>query len=211
MRESPERPAPADPSSPPLNVAAYLPRSHANGPGLRSVLWVQGCALRCPGCFNPDFLPFDGGKEHTPAEVAAWMLAEPDTEGVSFSGGEPFAQGAALAIVAETARNAGKGVLIFTGQTRARLGASADPGVARLLAAADLLVAGPYQRNRPPPEPHALIASANQELVFLTDRYRGVPLGRRRSEFRIGADGAVTVTGFPTTSARLIDGSRTCL
>jgi anaerobic ribonucleoside-triphosphate reductase activating protein len=185
-----------------LRVAAYLPSSRANGPGRRSVLWVQGCPLRCPGCFNPDFLPFAGGRAVPVAEVAGWMLAERDTEGVSFSGGEPFAQAAGLAEVAERVRAAGKGVLVFTGFTAAALRARRSAGIRRLLAASDLLVAGPYRREAP--TRHALLVSANQELVFLTERYRGMDLGVRRTEFRIGADGAVTVTGFP---ARLGEGN----
>lgn len=182
-----------------LQIAAWLPRSRANGPGLRSVVWVQGCPFHCPGCFNPDFLPFAGGRAVTVADLAAWLLAEADTEGVSFSGGEPFAQAGQLAEVAEGVRAAGKGVLIFTGFQATTLQTSANPGVRRLLAAADLLVAGPYQRENP--SRHPLLASANQELVFLTDRYRTVNLGPRRTEFRIGGDGAVTVTGFPTPAA----------
>lgn len=178
-----------------LRIAAYLPRSHANGPGLRSVLWVQGCPLRCAGCFNPDFLSFVGGREVSPAEVADWMLGEVETEGVSFSGGEPFAQAEGLAEVAERLRAAGKGVLIFTGFDAATLRASLNPGVQRLLATSDLLVAGPYRQELA--QSHALLASSNQELVFVSERYRGVELGRRRVEFRVGVDGAVTVTGFP--------------
>jgi anaerobic ribonucleoside-triphosphate reductase activating protein len=178
-----------------LQLAAFLPHSRANGPGLRSVLWVQGCALRCEGCFNPGFQPFAGGYESTVEEVTALLLAQPDTEGVSFSGGEPFAQAAALAEVAEAVRAAGKGVMIFTGYEAETLRASRNPGMQRLLAAADLLAAGPYRRDLP--QRHPLLASTNQELVYLTERYRGVELGPRRSEFRIGIDGSISVTGFP--------------
>ncbi len=178
-----------------LQIAAYLPRSRANGPGLRSVLWVQGCPQRCPGCFNPDFLPKDGGKAIPVDEVAGWMLGEPDTEGVSFSGGEPFAQADALAELAERVRAAGKGVLIFTGFHADALRARVSPGTRRLLAIADLLVAGPFRREER--TDHPLLASANQELVYLTERYRGVDLGVRRSEYRVRADGVVTLTGFP--------------
>ena len=181
-----------------LQLAAYLPRSRANGPGLRSVVWVQGCPFRCPGCFNPDFLPFAGGRTVPASEVAAWVLAEEDTEGVSFSGGEPFAQAGALATVAEQVRAAGKGVLIFTGFAVATLRQSANPGVRRLLTAADLLIAGPYQRDHPSRQP--LLASANQERVFLTERYRTADFGPRRTEFHIGTAGTVAVTGFPPVS-----------
>ena len=180
-----------------LKLAAFLPHSRANGPGLRSVLWVQGCSLRCDGCFNADFQPFAGGYESTVDEVIDLLLAQPDTEGVSFSGGEPFAQAAALAEVAEAVRAAGKGVMIFTGYEAATLRASRNPGMQRLLAAADLLAAGPYRRDQP--QRHPLLASSNQELLYLTERYRGAELGPRRSEFRIGTDGVVSATGFPVT------------
>ncbi len=181
-----------------LQAAAFLARSRANGPGLRSVLWVQGCPRRCPGCFNPDFLPFTGGRAVPIAEVADWMLAEPRTEGISLSGGEPFAQAAPLAVLAERVRAAGKGVVIFTGLTATALGSGADPDTRRLLAAADLLVAGPYRQDRP--TRHPLLASANQALIYLTDRYRGTDLGRRRGEVRIGVDGDMTVTGLAPPS-----------
>lgn len=179
-------------------VAAFLPRSRVNGPGVRSVLWVQGCPLRCPGCFNPDFLAFTGGQP-TPVEtVVAWIVDRDDTEGVTFSGGEPFAHAAVLAAVAEQVRQTGKSVVIFTGYTQQNLLRSAEPATRRLLRAADLLMAGPYQRERP--SRHPWLSSENQELVFLTDRYRPEDLAarRKRVEFRIAPDGNLTVTGFPS-------------
>ncbi len=177
-----------------LQMAAFLPRSRVNGPGLRSVLWVQGCPFRCPGCFNPDFLPCSGGKALTVDEAADLLLAEPDTEGVTFSGGEPFAQASILAKVADRVRAAGKGVLIFTGFEPEKLLSSHHDGIRRLLAAADLLVAGPYRQDQPCHKP--LQASANQKLIQLTSRYQVADLGRQRMEFRIGRDGAISVTGF---------------
>lgn len=183
-----------------LQLAEYLPRSQANGPGLRSVLWVQGCPFHCLGCFNPDFLPFSGGRTILISEIVDWILTEQDTEGVSFSGGEPFSQAAALAEIAEQTHAVGKGVLVFTGFTIAALRRSTHSGVQRLLAATDLLVAGPYQRDKP--NHHPLLASSNQELVFLTERYRTLDLGPRRVEFHIGVD-AMTVTGFPMNPVKI--------
>ena len=192
-----------------LRIADYLPHSRANGPGLRSVLWVQGCPFRCVGCFNPAFLPLSGGREIPPLEVAEWMLAEPDTEGVSFSGGEPFAQAAGLADIAERVRAAGKGVLIFTGYSARELDATRQAGQQRLYAAADLLVAGRFEQ-RAQNSPHPLLASGNQELVHVTARYRDHVFGpRRRSEIRISAAGAVAMTGFPGVDLRAGLGSAT--
>ena len=82
-----------------VNVAAFLPRSRANGPGERAVVWVQGCPRPvCPGCWNPAFL--DVNHEATRVSVpdlAARILALDGLDGVTFSGGEPFHQAAALA------------------------------------------------------------------------------------------------------------------
>lgn len=184
--------------NPILRLAAFLSRSAVNGPGLRSVLWAQGCPLRCPGCFNPEFLAVEGGTEPDAAEVAGWILAEPDTEGVTLSGGEPFAQAAGLAAVAHTVRAAGKSVVIFSGYDWPTLSAGTDAAWRALLATADAVIAGPYRQELP--SDHHLLGSANQEIVILSTRYRRSDFAsrsRRRVEYHIGVDGATTVTGFP--------------
>ncbi|HRZ47435.1 MAG TPA: 4Fe-4S cluster-binding domain-containing protein [Candidatus Paceibacterota bacterium] len=120
----------------------------------------------------------------------------PALEGVTFSGGEPFDQASALAVVARAARGMGLSVFIFTGYPWEELQRSVDPGHRALLEVSDLLVAGPYDRNLPCK--HPLLASANQQLVFLTDRYRHFDFEQKRKvEFRIGPDGDVRVSGFP--------------
>ena len=185
-----------------LRLAAFLPRSRANGPGLRAVVWVQGCQLRCPGCFNPDFLPLEGGTLHEPTEIAGMILSNNDAEGVTFSGGEPFLQAAALAEVARLVREAGKSVIIFTGFEWESLQSSQAPAHQFLLACADTLIAGPYRRDEP--SSHPLLASGNQRLIHLSGRYTdgdflppNAKPAARRTEFRIAPDGSVVVTGFP--------------
>ena len=46
-----------------VRVHATEPRSRANGPGARFVVWMQGCTLGCPGCFNPATHDARGGRE----------------------------------------------------------------------------------------------------------------------------------------------------
>lgn len=73
-----------------LRLHAFLPRSRANGPGWRSVVWVQGCSLGCPGCFNPQTHNREEvGEAVEVAEVMQRILAA-GTEGVTVSGGEPL-------------------------------------------------------------------------------------------------------------------------
>jgi len=45
-----------------LNLYHYEPLSLVNGPGKRAVVWVQGCTLGCPGCFNPQTHSVAAGK-----------------------------------------------------------------------------------------------------------------------------------------------------
>ena len=68
----------------PWRLHAVAPRSAANGPGVRYVVWSQGCALRCPGCFNPKTHSGAGaGTVRTAGEVAEEALAAIETESAS--------------------------------------------------------------------------------------------------------------------------------
>lgn len=180
-----------------LQVAAYLARSRVNGPGLRSVVWLQGCHLRCPGCFNPEFWPFEGGQSYSVTALADLLIQDPEIEGVSFSGGEPLAQGDALLNLLKLLRIANKGILVFTGIAGTTLRSSSDPVILELMKHVDLMVAGPYDRLHPSNQP--LLASSNQELMYLSNRYKNRQLGPQRAEYRIDSTGLVTITGFPKT------------
>lgn len=181
---------------PRLQVAALLPRSLVNGPGVRAVLWVQGCPFACPGCFNRDFRPFAGGTAMSVTEAAGLLLAEPEIEGITFSGGEPFSQATALSELAAQARAVGKGIVIFTGYSGTELLASPNFGHQALLAQADLLIAGPYLAGNP--SPHPLLASANQELIFISERYCNQVWTKpgKRHEYRFRPDGSLAATGL---------------
>ena len=83
-----------------LNLAGFLARSGVNGPGIRAVVWVQGCPFRCKGCFNERFQPFSPATGIPVDTLAGTILALPGIDGVTFSGGEPFAQAGPLAELA---------------------------------------------------------------------------------------------------------------
>jgi anaerobic ribonucleoside-triphosphate reductase activating protein len=60
-----------------LNFATWLPRSRANGPGTRMVIWLQGCPFRCIGCQNPEYLEFKMAKVLTVEQVWQVFLQMP--------------------------------------------------------------------------------------------------------------------------------------
>jgi anaerobic ribonucleoside-triphosphate reductase activating protein len=187
-----------------LRVAAVVPDTEAEGPGRRFAVWLQGCPLRCPGCCNPEMLPFTGGEARAPAELAAAACAVPGLEGVTLLGGEPFAQAEAAALFAETVRAAGLSVMVFSGYTLAELRGS--PDAAALLQACDLLVDGRYDRTRPEPVGgRRWIGSANQVMHRFTARY---PADDPRFssgntvELRLSAaERSLTVNGWPAAAA----------
>jgi anaerobic ribonucleoside-triphosphate reductase activating protein len=186
-------------------VADLVAVTEAEGPGKRFALWLQGCPLRCPGCCNPEMLSFDGGEDVSVAELFEQIRqaqAERGVEGVTLLGGEPFVHAGAAALLAAEVQRAGLTVMVFSGFTLAELDAMPEPGVQQLLAHTDLLVDGPYRRELPETR-RRWIGSSNQQVHFLSDRYReDDPCWRLPNTLEIRFDGhEVLVNGFPAGSA----------
>lgn len=181
-----------------VNVARTLARSAANGPGERFVVWVQGCPLACAGCWNPDTWDFARRDMRGVADLAAEILATGGIEGVTFTGGEPLVQARALTELATLIKQAGLSVFVFSGYELDELTHAAHRA---LLGVTDVLVAGRYVESQRTAE-LPWRGSANQRVHFLTDRYTpGDMVGAPEVEFHLGADGGLTVTGFPTDPA----------
>ena len=185
-----------------LRLGAFLPRSRANGPGVRAALWVQGCLRRCPGCCNPEFQDPEEGESVTVADVLTWVQNAMPVDGVTLTGGEPLDQAAALAVLCGEVRSRGLTVVCFTGYTLAEAEAAGREEYRVLLRRVDLLVAGPYLREQRSSAP--LLASANQKLHFLSGRIVPADLeGLPRAEV-IMEGGELRVSGFdPQLSERL--------
>lgn len=192
------RPA-ADPDR--VAVARFLASTFAEGPGERTAVWVQGCTIRCRGCFNPHMWEFHSAEPVAAPELAARVL-DAATDGLTLLGGEPFDQAAALAKVAASVQAAGRSVMTFTGYTTAQLRRAVAAGrddVAALLDTTDLLVAGPFVAGqidtvRP------WVGSTNQEFVLLTERFprllEQLASTPDRLEVTIGSDGHLAVNGW---------------
>ncbi|MBK9071586.1 MAG: radical SAM protein [Myxococcales bacterium] len=187
-------------------VHAVVPRSRANGPGERTVIWFQGCTLACPGCFNPSTHAAGVG---TPVAIAtllegiAQRFTAGEIEGVTISGGEPFEQPLALtALVGGIGHIQHKdrtpSIVVFSGYTLAEL--RQRPDAAPILAGIDVLIDGRYVAgDRLATE---LRGSRNQVPHLLTSRYTAAQLAATPElEFRIAADGSMSVTGVAPIAA----------
>ena len=130
-----------------LMLAGIVENSIVDGPGIRFTVFCQGCPHHCPGCQNPETWPFEGGFEVTPEDVVEHVKRNPLTRGVTFSGGEPFAQAAAHAELARQLKAAGYEVASYTGYTFEQLLEEQDPAKLDLLQQLDILVDGPFRQE----------------------------------------------------------------
>jgi anaerobic ribonucleoside-triphosphate reductase activating protein len=182
-----------------LRIHRFLPATSVEGPGLRACIWVQGCSIRCPGCFNPGTWSEKGGYLVTPEELSSEIVATPGLEGVTFLGGEPFDQAEPLAELGRLVRAVGLSVMTFTGYEYGKLRDGDLPGWRELLAITDLLVDGRYLRSSPDHR-RPWVGSTNQRFHFLSPRYRhladqleSIP---DRLEVRLRPDGSVLLNGM---------------
>lgn len=127
-----------------LRIAGIIPESVVDGPGVRMVLFVQGCPHHCEGCHNPDTWDFAGGREADIDELLAAAGRPGLITGITFSGGEPFAQAESLGELALSLKARGFHLTAYSGYTWNELITSPDPHVGVLLGLLDLLVDGPY-------------------------------------------------------------------
>jgi anaerobic ribonucleoside-triphosphate reductase activating protein len=182
-----------------LNLAGFLPRSEVNGPGSRAVVWVQGCPIRCSGCFNESFWSFSPANIVTVDELASRITAIPDIAGVTFSGGEPFAQAGALASLGDRVKETGLSLVTYTGYTPGQLAKAKLPTWDHLLRITDLLIAGPYIDSLACTDTYR--GSSNQQVIPLSGRILS-ETGKTEEpgncvEFTIGTDGSIITSGFP--------------
>jgi anaerobic ribonucleoside-triphosphate reductase activating protein len=177
-----------------VGVHATEPRSRANGPGARFVVWFQGCTLGCAGCFNPATHPLTGpgGGDRDVDALLAEIVATRGITGLSLSGGEPFQQPAAAAALLAGARAAGLSTLAFSGYTLGEL--RAQPAAAAALGHLDVLIDGRYVAADRLGD--GLRGSTNQRIQLLTARHtlaevEATPV----AEIRISPTGEVILTG----------------
>ncbi len=179
----------------------------ALGPGRRLALWVAGCPLRCHGCITPQLQAADSGKAIALERLLQHLLKLPTPlDGISLTGGEPFAQAeplAALLSALKAARNHWN-VLVFSGYPLAHLQAQA--AAQKLLAQTDILVAGPFLPEQQ--RAHPLAASANQQVHYLSTIGKSLhsacaALPPNQANLALGQQGTHLLVGLVTTEKRL--------
>ena len=190
---------------------ALIPASRANGPGLRAVVFFQGCNLGCRGCWNKSSHPFAGTEVAVDAVVheVVRVHADFDLEGVTFSGGEPMQQADTLLGLMQSLRRQTPELRfgMFSGYTEREL----DCGLywtwkelslperqwswKEVRGLLDFAVLGRFNQNQPSMLP--LRTSRNQVLRLFTNRYTDADFNEQLVEVSIHEGGRAELTGFP--------------
>ena len=134
-----------------LDLSGIVSDSIVDGPGIRTTIFSQGC-------HNPETWPFEGGTPMDTETLVEIVTANPLCRGVTFSGGEPFAQSEGFARLARLLKTEGYEVASYSGYTFEELleGSQAQK---ELLASIDILIDGPF-----------LMAEKSLELAFRGSR-----------------------------------------
>lgn len=193
---------------PPTGETLDLDRVHypvrTLGPGTRVALWVRGCELRCPGCLSPELArrsPDPGHPVQQLAEGLAQLAGRVD--GVTFTGGEPFEQAAAVAGLVQQLKALGLGdVLVYSGYTLEELRGQGTAAL-ELLGLVDILIDGRFRVDLPTRK--LWRGSANQRLHLLSDlaraRYSDLVeaeyADRRPLEVGLDEQGQLLIVGIP--------------
>ena len=139
------------------------------GPGIRFILWTQGCARCCKGCMTPMSQDRDSGRIISVFDLAD-IIIQSGRDGLTISGGEPFLQAPALYELVNLIRaKRDIGIIVYTGYTLDEILQSKDLYMCRFLEQIDLLIDGPYIEELN--DGMNLRGSSNQRAIALTARY----------------------------------------
>lgn len=174
-----------------IRIAGLVQNSIVDGEGIRFAVFVQGCPHHCKGCHNPQTWDPRGGTIADTDDIFEQIASDPILDGVTFSGGEPFAQARPLVQLADRVRAElpKLNIMVYTGYTFEELIEKADPDNAflELLKRADYLVDGPYIAEKRSLE-LKFMGSSNQRFLNVPEslaQNRPVPASLSDYDFEI--------------------------
>ncbi len=142
--------------------------SITDGPGMRSVIWFQGCERDCLGCHNKKTQDPKGGFTSEISVIIDELTHKKMLSGITISGGKPFNQKEALLTIVRMLKKAGLSIWVYTGYYYEEL--LNDQTNQLILSYIDVLVDGPFTLSLRDLQLH-FRGSSNQRLIDVQASY----------------------------------------
>ena len=131
-----------------IRLASIIEESIVDGPGIRFVIFTQGCKRKCQGCHNPQTLPLNGGYLEDIQGLSNKWKNNPLLKGITISGGEPFLQADKVRIIIDQAIKDHLDILIYSGYYYEELLKLNNQDINYILDNIDYLIDGPFEINK---------------------------------------------------------------
>ena len=175
-----------------IRLGHRLDRSEIYGPGLRSVIWVQGCTLACKGCWNTQYWSAKGGDEIRVSKLLKEIQALDDIEGITLLGGEPLQQAAASLELIKGAKSLGLSVFLYTGYEPSEF----NETMLACFKLSDIVVTGRYVQELRDTSLRWR-GSLNQQVHFISNVYDETVLTEQTEvEFHVLSTGEIQIVGY---------------
>ena len=182
-----------------LNIADLLVKTFTEGPGTRLAIWVQGCPIRCSGCWNKHMWDFSPKHIVKVEKLVEYIISfEDEIEGITLVGGEPLAQAKAVANLFKGIKDRSNlTIMLYTGYTVEQIEGKYSKTAFNI---ADIIIAGSYIKELR----NVYLrwrGSENQKIIFHNKKYRekySQEEGKSMVEIHINKDsGDAVLIGFP--------------
>ena len=176
-----------------IRLADTLSSSQIYGPGDRFVIWVQGCSLECPGCWNREFWSVEGGYSDEVENLVSEMASTEEIEGITILGGEPLEQPGPVLELIQSAKLMGLTIMLYTGYEEEEL----DGAQTECVNSSDIVIMGRYIASLRDVSLRWR-GSTNQQIRMVSDVYRDMEFPEQEEvEVNIDPSGRASMAGYP--------------
>ncbi|WDC84076.1 anaerobic ribonucleoside-triphosphate reductase activating protein [Caloramator sp. mosi_1] len=145
-----------------LRIAGINRESLVDGPGIRYVIFSQGCIHNCKGCHNKDTHPLDGGYEVELEKIYNDIIQNRFIDGVTFSGGDPLIQADKFSVLSKMLKEKNIHIICYTGYVFEDIIKQKDKR--ELLNNIDILIDGPFMQEKRTLK-KSFVGSSNQRII----------------------------------------------
>ncbi len=178
-----------------MNIAHIEETSLIYGPGIRFVIWTQGCSIHCKDCWNKEMWSFETKNKIPITRLFNKISEVKNIEGITILGGEPFDQYEKLLILVKKVRKTNLSIILYTGYSLNEL---ENENKTEILNFIDIIITDRYDKNYRTKN-GGLVGSSNQKIHFLTNRYSNLDLSKtNESEISIDENGKIMIYGYET-------------